>query len=306
MPRISVIIPAFNAAPFIRDTLESITSQGMDDLEILVIDDGSMDETAAIAGSFTGVNVIRQENAGVSAARNTGIEAATAPLLFFIDADDIAAPGTLSRYLQAFQAQNIVLAYGEAPPFQSGQIPGSTPRRGVFSGRPEGYVLERLIASNPIGAGSAVVRRDIALNVGGFPSHLTMGEDWAFWCKVAAHGPIKWIGPEPAIYYRQHSASAARTQALSAKAMWPAIEAVFTSPFVANRFLAQDLPALRRRCECHWLAYAAQEMLKAGRWTEARQTYQSALLRRPAFIRTWILWACATARFIPAPIQKRL
>ena len=90
MPKVSVVIPAYNAARFIRQTLDSAAAQTFRDFEIIVVDDGSQDETAQIVESFgERVRLIRQPNGGVSKARNVGMEQARGEYIAFLDADDL-------------------------------------------------------------------------------------------------------------------------------------------------------------------------------------------------------------------------
>lgn len=97
---ISVVIPCYNAAPFLRETLDSVTAQTSPPLEVLVIDDGSTDASADIAGSYgPPVRVIRQENQGESVARNRGIDQARGEWIAFLDADDVWHPAKLQRQL---------------------------------------------------------------------------------------------------------------------------------------------------------------------------------------------------------------
>ena len=89
MESVSVVIPAFNAAVTLSETLQSAIAQTQPAIEIIVVDDGSMDGTAEVAASYPGVRVIRQPNAGPGAARNTGIQAASGDWIAFLDSDDI-------------------------------------------------------------------------------------------------------------------------------------------------------------------------------------------------------------------------
>ena len=98
-PRVSVVIAAYNAERFIRETLQSVFTQTLQDFEIIVVDDGSTDGTQDVLGSVNDprLTVIRQKNNGVSAARNAGLAVAQAPYIFFLDADDMLTSHALSR-----------------------------------------------------------------------------------------------------------------------------------------------------------------------------------------------------------------
>lgn len=107
-PRVSVIIPAYNAAEYIGEALESVAWQTLTPAEIVVIDDGSTDCTANVAGAVAGVRVIRQQNAGVSAARNAAIAASTGEVIAFLDADDIWLPDKLARQCAMLPAPLVI------------------------------------------------------------------------------------------------------------------------------------------------------------------------------------------------------
>lgn len=114
LPSVSAIVPLFNGERTIGDALSSIFQQDYPELEVIVIDDGSTDASAAIVREFPSVHLIQQENAGVAAARNRGIAAARGDLLAFLDQDDRWLPGKLRRqveHLVANPALDYVLAY---------------------------------------------------------------------------------------------------------------------------------------------------------------------------------------------------
>lgn len=104
-PKISVIIPVYNAAPYLRECLDSVLNQTYVNLEIMLIDDGSTDGSGALCDAYAvrdgRVRVFHQENRGQSAARNVGLDAMTGDLIAFVDADDVAAPGMLEQLLAA-------------------------------------------------------------------------------------------------------------------------------------------------------------------------------------------------------------
>lgn len=103
-PKVSCIIAAHNAAKYLRETLDNVLAQRSVTFEVIVVDDGSTDETAEIAASYGDrLRLVRQENAGVSAARSRGIEHARGELIVFVDADDLCAEGRFATQARAFE-----------------------------------------------------------------------------------------------------------------------------------------------------------------------------------------------------------
>ena len=141
--RITTIIPAFNAAGTLADAVRSLAAQRIDGHEVIIVNDGSTDGTRAVAEKLAlgrdGVWTIDQANAGVSAARNTGLRVARGEWVHFLDADDWMLPGGLARLLKAADWRGMAGACGECRLFdESGRSLGwSSGRRGV--GAPRGH-----------------------------------------------------------------------------------------------------------------------------------------------------------------------
>jgi len=95
-PLVSVVIPVYNAEPFLREALDSVLAQDYEPFEVIVVDDGSTDGSGTIARSYPEVRYLRQENQGPAVARNAGIAAAQGEFLAFFDADDVMLPNKLS------------------------------------------------------------------------------------------------------------------------------------------------------------------------------------------------------------------
>jgi glycosyltransferase involved in cell wall biosynthesis len=161
---ISVVVPAYNARPFIREALASIFREAAFDLDVIVVDDGSTDGTADVALEFP-VRCLRSEHRGVSAARNLGLAAATGDLLAWLDADDRWASGRFDGPLQALASDpKLDVVYGYVQQFTAMKHPEQcigAPRPGRLPG-------------------SMLIRRDAFLRVGGFDESLRIGEfmDW--------------------------------------------------------------------------------------------------------------------------------
>ena len=208
-PLVSVVIPAYNADATLDETLRSVRSQTHQALEIIVVDDGSTDDTGAIAARHAEVDdriqIVRQDNAGLAAARNQGWRRARADLIAFLDADDLWAPTTIERQVHAFQAgeQDTGLAY-----CWSVRIDSQSIITGVWEGsRLGGCVLEPILAGNFVGNGSAsMVRRQALIDAEGFDSGLRAAgaegcEDWLTLCRVAEKYGYACV-PEHLIGYR--------------------------------------------------------------------------------------------------------
>jgi glycosyltransferase involved in cell wall biosynthesis len=206
---VSVVIPAYNASATIDETLRSVRAQTHAYLEILVVDDGSQDDTLDIvrrhARMDPRIRVLTQANAGVAAARNHGWKSAHSDIIAFVDADDLWAPAKIERQLHALLAggKRIGLVYawyqlidGESRVLQ----PGGRP---LFSGD----VLDDIFCGNFIGNGSAVlVRRQVLIDTQGFESGLRAAgaqgcEDLLFYCRAAERHSFAVI-PDYLIGYR--------------------------------------------------------------------------------------------------------
>lgn len=208
MELVSAIVPAFNAAATLDETLWSIRTQTYRALEIIVVDDGSTDNTCAIATQHADadsrVQLVAQRNAGVAAARNRGVTESQGPLLTFVDADDLCAPTRVERQVQALRSERAALAYTWSALIdeQSRVLPI------VWTPRFQGDVLAALCGGNFIGNGSAVlVTREAFQEAGGFDTSLRAAsaqgcEDYKFYLAVAERHPVALV-PEFLTGYRQ-------------------------------------------------------------------------------------------------------
>src|SRR3954470_10398453 len=116
MPRVSVVVPIYNVEPYLRHCLDSLAAQTFTDLEVVMVDDGSTDRSAEIARAYSArdprFRLVRQPNRGLSAARNTGIDATGGEFLAFVDSDDVVAPTAYEQLVDALDASGSDLATG--------------------------------------------------------------------------------------------------------------------------------------------------------------------------------------------------
>jgi len=198
--KISVIIPAYNAARWIAKAIDSAASQTLAPCEIIVVDDGSTDDTPLILSRYgDAIRAIRQENAGVSAARNAGMRQAAGDWLAFLDADDIWLPEKLARVMaHAAQAPQIALFSHDVFVIdEMGNIIG------IYRFEPiSGYIARKLVMKNWIITSTAVMRADAARESGWYHTNIKRGEDWHYWIRVASKYPIAHIHEPMAMYRR--------------------------------------------------------------------------------------------------------
>jgi glycosyltransferase involved in cell wall biosynthesis len=198
MASVSVIIPAYNYAVFLAEAVESALRQSHTNIEVIIVDDGSTDNTAAVVQTLAQrdarVRYVYQENQGLSAARNTGIKNATGDFLVFLDADDVLHEHKVAAHLEHFEREQTTdISYGSSRYFLSGQ-PEKTfasialdeqdwmPK--VSGGTAD--ILPTLIVNNIMPVCSAMLRRRVVDAVGDFDSSLKSLEDWDYWLRAAA------------------------------------------------------------------------------------------------------------------------
>lgn len=180
MPRISVVIPAYNRGTLIGETLRSLLTQTMAAYEIIVVDDGSSDDTAAIAASFgSSVKVIRQANAGPGAARNAGFKASSGDFIHFFDSDDLAAANKHEVQVSALETSGADIAYG---PWIRGRFCQDHffAENQVFQQRGlphQSRLIKSLLTNWSIVPHAAMFRRSIVEKAKCFPNELFCGED---------------------------------------------------------------------------------------------------------------------------------
>ncbi len=185
-PLVSVIIPAYNHADFLPSCIESISRQSNGIVEIIVVDDGSTDNTEEVAGSFRNVKYSKQSNSGPSAARNRGLAIATGRYVAFLDADDIWLDGFLASLLPILENchENIALV---ACGWRYIDIRGDQIGADILV-EPQRFNWKSMILGNPLTVSSALCRLDTIQKVGGFDPTIKGVEDWYLWLKLLDAG----------------------------------------------------------------------------------------------------------------------
>lgn len=223
-PLISVIIPAYNAETFLAKTLESVLSQTYQNIEILVVDDGSTDKTAEIVKSFARkdkrVSLLQQSNAGVAAARNLAIEKSRGEYIAPIDADDIWYPQNLEKQLECLikSEPSVGVVYSWSLDINEKDLLTG----GFYNSTIEGEVYKALVYKYFMGnASSSLIRRICFEKVGGYNCQLKAEnaqgcEDLELFLRIAEHYQFK-VVPEFLVGYRQIPSSMSCNYAAMAK-----------------------------------------------------------------------------------------
>ena len=202
-PEISVIIPTYNHARFLPDALRSVQAQTFENWEAIVVDDGSTDNTPELAASFIDprIHYIRQENRGLSAARNTGIRTAKGRFIALLDADDMWEPTFLERTLQVFNTEPT--AHAAYSGFQYMRADGTLlPQSVMRVVPPEQFRAQILTHGNWLSACAVVVLAAVYREVGPFDESLGACEDLDMWLRIAEHHTFVGIADILVLYRR--------------------------------------------------------------------------------------------------------
>lgn len=282
-PRVSVVIPAYNHARFLPRAIESVLAQDYPDVELIVIDDGSTDDTPEVLARYADrCRVLRQSNRGQSATLNRGWELATGTLFSYLGADDLLRPPeALSRAVAALQARpDAVMAYGD---FELIDI-HDRPLRRVRNGS-ESY-LRMLLDMNPVAGAGILLRRDAFERAGGWDPRLKLNPDLDYWLRLGLLGTFAHV---------PHVLAAWRIHPESQTAVRPSAEgAAEPLRIVRNLYEREGLPpevaAVRSRAFAAAHAFEAQQHLRARRWSAAVRS-MAALTRRhlPSLFRMRVL-----------------
>lgn len=299
--KVSVIIPTYNRAGTIVRTVESVLAQTVPPSEVIVVDDGSTDDTAATLDRFLGrIRILRQANQGASAARNTGIRAAEGDLIAFLDSDDAWLPTKNERQLDLFRRHadqgitccvcNARMEYQDGTVRHSFAVAGLHPMTdsGLWC-NPAAVLVSRFLLFNQV----AVVRRDALERAGLFDESLRIMEDYDLQLRLALTGPwaylreplVTWHGGSPG------SLSGAATEYDMNLHAYSILEGLSNRPdlwrWVSPANMEERLWQLRSRIEAERLSLQPDGLSRAkGRMLRrALRTWQSIYSRLPSYPR---------------------
>jgi len=212
-PEISVVIPAYNAARYVVEAVESALNQTLPPLEVIVVDDGSTDETEAVLHPYGGrIRYVRQSNGGPSAARNCGLRESRGELMAFLDADDVWFLNKLEKQWKCLQAHPRAGLVHSNYLFWDAETGDMTPAH-LEGDERSGRRYAEVFAWNRLVPSAAMIKRECLDRVGLFDESFRTAEDFDFFLRIARHYEFAYL-PECLVRYRKHASNATNNKAM--------------------------------------------------------------------------------------------
>jgi len=208
-PLVSVVIATYNMSAYLPEAVESVRSQTYGPIEIIIVDDGSTDNTAAVVDQWkkdTRVRYVHQDNQGQTVAKNRGISESTGEYIAFLDADDRWKAAKLEQQMRFFdEDRSVGVVYTDTVIID--EYGRETGRRKIA--RPQGRVTEQLLDDNFVEFGSAVVARHALERMGAFDETLSMSIDYDLWLRLSTAYLFRYVD-QPLLEYRVWSGQMSR------------------------------------------------------------------------------------------------
>lgn len=283
MELVSVIIPSYNSAQYLPEAIESVLTQTYRPLQVIVVDDGSTDDTARAVEPYRDrIRFIQKSNGGPASARNFGLKAVKGDWIAFLDADDVWLPQKLEKQMRVIEEHPEVgmVACGE---YEVNEY-GTRDAEHIYTNyKDKRRFLEALCSGNVIGGGStALVRRSCLEHLGGFDEDLFGTEDWDMWLRIAFLYEVRFV-EEPLMEARRRNGSV-------------------SAPVHAERMLFNELKVLKksfaglfprtgflkkRQCYSHRYLAAARTLHLNGGFKKARSYFVKSFVTYPGMIFHW-------------------
>jgi len=267
-PLVTVIIPTYNRGWILKEAIDSVLSQDFDDFELIVVDDGSTDNTIDIlAGYARDIIVLRQGNHGVSAARNAGIASASGKLIAFLDSDDLWLPGKLARQVDFFNSNpGAMICQTEELWIRNGKRVNPKKRHKKFSGMIFKHSLPLCIVS----PSAVMLKKSLLDKTGVFDESLPACEDYDLWLRISCKYPVFLIDTPLIMKRGGHEDQLSRTSKLD-KYRIQALKKIIESSLLSKDQHIDAVKMLKKKCEIY-----TKGCLKRGRSDESRYYFDLA------------------------------
>ena len=272
MPKVSVIIPTYNRLPMLKEAVESVLAQDFEDMELIVVDDGSADGTAEGMRRYGGRVKLLQHpaNRGVSAARNKGVLQARGKYIAFLDSDDLWVKGKL-KIQAAFLDDNphYPLCYTDEIWIRKGKRVNPMLKHAKYSG----WIFEKCLPLCIISPSSAMMKKALFSKVGLFDEVLPVCEDYDFWLRVSARFPIFFINRKLIIKRGGHPDQLSQRSWGNDRYRVMALEKLLSEPHIGSEERGMILKEMKKKSSVLYRGF-----LKRGNEAEARR-YQEIMKR---------------------------
>jgi len=241
---VSVIIPTYNSANYVKEAVDSVLGQTYKNIGVIVVDDGSTDNTKSILEKYIKsgeIKYIYQDNNGPASARNNGIKKSSGEFIAFLDADDVWLPNKLEKQIKLFENNDVGLVYSDME-FFGGKFKyrhhSEVLKREMF----RGYVYGKLIFENFIPTSSIVVRRDVLDDIGLFDEdrELFAIEDYDLWLRITRRYKVDFVN-KPLVKYRIHKDKISGSR----KRSYYGLCEIYKKEFLRTSFLYKPMILLR-------------------------------------------------------------
>ncbi len=272
MPKVSVIIPTYNRLPMLKEAVNSVLAQDDEDMEVIVVDDGSTDGTGEVIKGYGGrVQLIQfSTNKGVSAARNQGILKARGKYIAFLDSDDLWVKGKV-KIQTTFLDENphYPICYTDEIWIRKGKRVNPMRKHTKYSG----WIFEKCLPLCIISPSSAMMRKSLFSKVGLFDEAFPVCEDYDFWLRVSLRFPIFFINRKLIIKRGGHPDQLSQRSWGNDRYRVLALEKILSEPYLKDEEKQMVLKEMKKKCQILYQGY-----LKRGKEEEGKQ-YQEILRR---------------------------
>ncbi|MBP1698711.1 MAG: glycosyl transferase, family [Deltaproteobacteria bacterium] len=272
MPKVSVIIPTYNRLPMLKEAVDSVLAQDFEDMELMVVDDGSTDGTAEEIRRYGGrVKLLEHSvNKGVSAARNKGILQARGKYIAFLDSDDLWVKGKLKIQVTFLDDNpHYPLCYTDEIWIRKGKRVNPMLKHAKYSG----WIFEKCLPLCIISPSSVMMKKTLFTKVGLFDEALPVCEDYDFWLRVSARFPIFFINRKLIIKRGGHPDQLSQRLWGNDRYRVIALEKLLSEPYVGSEEREMILKEMKKKCSVLYKGF-----LKRGKAMEGRQ-YQEIMKR---------------------------
>jgi len=278
--RVSLIIATFNHARFLGAAIDSALAQTLGAVDVIVVDDGSTDDTPAVLARYAGrVRVLRQPNRGLAAARNAGLAAARGTYVAFLDADDVMAPTKLAAQLEMLErSPTIGWTYCDVliETVATRTTVTASERFGYGARALDGWLFPELIHGNFIPAIAPMIRRTALDAAGGFDERLTALEDWDMWLRLSLIAEARYM-PAVLVTYRIRPGGMSEDRARMDRNRFCVLDKINRTRPVA----LESLGDAGRRIIADTHNWLGKEAYASGDWSEARRRFAASMLTVP-------------------------